>query len=132
MRRWRPLSIDRRPPRDPWPNGDLGPRAPVYLKSIILKGFKSFPERTRLEFGPGVSVVVGPNGSGKSNVTDAVLWALGEQSPLAVRGQAMQDVIFGGGRGVQARGEAEVEVVLASSDQPLPAASSSSSPGAAG
>ena len=67
----------------------------MHLKSITLKGFKSFPDRTRLEFGPGVSVVVGPNGSGKSNITDAVLWAIGEQSPLAVRGQSMQDVIFG-------------------------------------
>src|SRR5271167_3219832 len=86
------------------------------LKSLTLKGFKSFPERTRLDFGPGVSVVVGPNGSGKSNVTDAVLWAMGEQSPLAVRGQSMQDVIFGGGRGVQARNAAEVEIVLDNSD----------------
>ncbi|HEV7529461.1 MAG TPA: AAA family ATPase, partial [Solirubrobacteraceae bacterium] len=86
------------------------------LKSLTLKGFKSFPDRTRLDFGPGVSVVVGPNGSGKSNVTDAVLWAMGEQSPLAVRGQSMQDVIFGGGRGVQARSEAEVEIVLDNSD----------------
>jgi chromosome segregation protein len=86
------------------------------LKSLTLKGFKSFPDRTRLDFGPGVSVVVGPNGSGKSNVTDAVLWAMGEQSPLAVRGQSMQDVIFGGGRGVQARGAAEVEIVLDNSD----------------
>jgi chromosome segregation protein len=84
----------------------------VHLRSIILKGFKSFPDRTRLEFAPGVSVVVGPNGSGKSNITDAVLWAMGEQSPLAVRGQSMQDVIFAGAHGVQARGEAEVEVVL--------------------
>jgi chromosome segregation protein len=84
----------------------------VHLRSITLKGFKSFPDRTRLEFSPGVSVVVGPNGSGKSNITDAVLWAMGEQSPLAVRGQSMQDVIFAGAHGVQARGDAEVEVVL--------------------
>src|SRR3984885_11118270 len=86
------------------------------LKSLTLKGFKSFPDRTRLDFGPGVSVVVGPNGSGKSNVTDAVLWAMGEQSPLAVRGQSMQDVIFGGGRGGQPRSAAEVEIVLDNSD----------------
>jgi chromosome segregation protein len=86
------------------------------LKSLTLKGFKSFPDRTHLDFGPGVSVVVGPNGSGKSNVTDAVLWAMGEQSPLAVRGQSMQDVIFGGGRGVQPRSAAEVEIVLDNSD----------------
>jgi chromosome segregation protein len=91
----------------------------MHLKSLTLKGFKSFPDRTRLDFGPGVSVVVGPNGSGKSNVTDAVLWAMGEQSPLAVRGQSMQDVIFGGGRGVQARKEAEVEIVLDNSDGAL-------------
>ncbi len=86
------------------------------LKSMMLNGFKSFPDRTQLDFGPGVSVVVGPNGSGKSNVTDAVLWAMGEQSPLAIRGQSMQDVIFGGGRGVQARSAAEVEIVLDNSD----------------
>jgi chromosome segregation protein len=86
------------------------------LKSLTLNGFKSFPDRTHLDFGPGVSVVVGPNGSGKSNVTDAVLWVMGEQSPLAVRGQSMQDVIFGGGRGVQPRSAAEVEIVLDNSD----------------
>jgi chromosome segregation protein len=84
----------------------------VHLQSVTLKGFKSFPDRTKLEFAPGVSVVVGPNGSGKSNITDAVLWAMGEQSPVAVRGQSMQDVIFAGAHGVQARSEAEVEVVL--------------------
>jgi chromosome segregation protein len=88
----------------------------MHLKSLTLKGFKSFPDRTKLDFGPGVSVVVGPNGSGKSNVTDALLWAMGEQSPLAIRGQSMQDVIFGGGRGVQARSAAEVEIVLDNSD----------------
>ncbi len=88
----------------------------MHLKSLTLKGFKSFPDRTKLEFGEGVSVIVGPNGSGKSNITDAVLWAMGEQSPLAVRGQSMQDVIFGGGRGVQARSSAEVELVLDNSD----------------
>src|ERR1700722_12074831 len=86
------------------------------LKSMTLNGFKSFPDRTHLDFGPGVSVVVGPNGSGKSNVTDAVLWAMGEQSPLAIRGQSMQDVIFGGGHGIQARSAAEVEIVLDNSD----------------
>jgi chromosome segregation protein len=91
----------------------------MHLRSLTLKGFKSFPDRTRLDFGPGVSVVVGPNGSGKSNVTDAVLWAMGEQSPLAVRGQSMRDVIFGGGRGVQARTSAEVEVVIDNSDGSL-------------
>src|SRR6187551_1002375 len=88
----------------------------MHLRSISLKGFKSFPDRTRLEFTPGVSVVVGPNGSGKSNITDAVLWAMGEQSPVAVRGQSMQDVIFAGAHGVQARAEAEVEVVLDNGD----------------
>ncbi|MEO8969146.1 MAG: AAA family ATPase [Solirubrobacteraceae bacterium] len=91
----------------------------MYLKSITVKGFKSFPDRTRLEFGPGVSVIVGPNGSGKSNVTDAVLWALGEQSPVNVRGQSMQDVIFGGAPGRQAAAHAEVELVLDDSEGSL-------------
>jgi len=81
-----------------------------------MKGFKSFPQRTKLDFAPGVSVVVGPNGSGKSNITDAVLWALGEQSPLAVRGQTMKDVIFAGGHGIKGSSAAEVEVVIENGD----------------
>jgi chromosome segregation ATPase len=81
-----------------------------------MKGFKSFPERAKLEFSPGVSVIVGPNGSGKSNITDAVLWALGEQSPGAIRGASMQDVISAGGKNTGARREAQVEVVIDNSD----------------
>ncbi len=81
-----------------------------------MKGFKSFPERTNLTFNQGVSVIIGPNGSGKSNITDAVLWALGEQSPGAIRGSSMQDVISVGGKGVGARSSAEVEVVIDNSD----------------
>ena len=88
----------------------------MYLRSIELKGFKSFPERARLEFSPGVSVIVGPNGSGKSNITDAVLWALGEQSPGAIRGASMQDVISTGGKGIGQRRAAEVEVVIDNSE----------------
>jgi len=88
----------------------------MYLKSITMKGFKSFPERAKLEFSPGVSVIVGPNGSGKSNITDAVLWALGEQSPGAIRGASMQDVISAGGVGVGQRRAAEVEVVIDNSE----------------
>src|ERR1700761_2603608 len=91
----------------------------MHLSSISLKGFKSFPDRTKLSFTPGVSVIVGPNGSGKSNITDAVLWALGEQSPLAVRGQSMQDVIFAGAPGRQAARGAEVELVLDDSEGQL-------------
>ena len=91
----------------------------MHLSEITIKGFKSFPERTRLVFSPGVSVIVGPNGSGKSNITDAVLWALGEQSPLSVRGQSMRDMIFAGGAGRGPSRYAEVEVVL---ETQLPAA----------
>src|SRR5215208_6554203 len=91
----------------------------MHLRSLSMKGFKSFPSRTKLEFGTGVSVIVGPNGSGKSNITDAVLWALGEQSPLAVRGQSMKDVIFAGAHGVHGSNAAEVEVVIDNGDGQL-------------
>src|SRR5882757_9843302 len=68
----------------------------MFLRSLTLKGFKSFADATTLTYEPGVSVVVGPNGSGKSNVVDAIAWVLGAQAPSAVRSQRMDDVIFAG------------------------------------
>ena len=96
----------------------------MHLKAIRLKGFKSFPKQTVLLFEPGVGVIIGPNGSGKSNIADAVVWALGEQSPSTVRGSSMQDVIFAGSDGRRAGGSAEVELTFDNADGalPLPAA----------
>ena len=92
----------------------------MYLKALRLKGFKSFPKQTELLFEPGVGVIIGPNGSGKSNLADAVIWALGEQSPSTVRGSSMQDVIFAGSDGRRASGSAEVELTFDNSDGALP------------
>ena len=92
----------------------------MYLKSLVLKGFKSFADRSVLKLEPGMTVVVGPNGSGKSNIADAVLWVLGEQSAKQLRGQAMEDVIFAGSSARQAVGLAEVDLVLDNSDGTLP------------
>ncbi|MDZ4169356.1 MAG: chromosome segregation protein SMC [Coriobacteriia bacterium] len=92
----------------------------MHLKSLILKGFKSFADRSVLSLEPGVTTVVGPNGSGKSNISDAVLWVLGEQSAKTLRGQAMEDVIFAGSSARQAVGVAEVDLVLDNSDGTLP------------
>lgn len=92
----------------------------MHLKSLTVKGFKSFADKSALLLEPGVTVVVGPNGSGKSNISDAVMWVLGEQSAKALRGQAMEDVIFAGSSARQAVGVAEVDLVLDNSCGTLP------------
>jgi len=92
----------------------------VYLKSLNLKGFKSFAESTTLDLEPGVTVVVGPNGSGKSNVVDAIAWVLGAQAPSAVRSQKMDDVIFAGTSNRQALGRAEVALTIDNGSGLLP------------
>lgn len=92
----------------------------MYLKSLTLKGFKSFADRTVMRFEPGVAAVVGPNGSGKSNISDAVLWVLGERNAKNLRGQSMEDVIFSGSSARKPVSVAEVELLLDNSDGTLP------------
>ncbi|MDO5044190.1 MAG: chromosome segregation protein SMC [Coriobacteriia bacterium] len=92
----------------------------MYLKSLTLRGFKSFADKVSMHFEPGMTVIVGPNGSGKSNISDAMLWVLGEQSAKILRGQAMEDVIFSGSSARKAVGLAEVVIVLDNSDHTLP------------
>lgn len=91
----------------------------MHLKSLVLKGFKSFADRSVLRLGPGITAVVGPNGSGKSNISDAVLWVLGERNARHLRGQFMEDVIFSGSAARKPVSVAEVELVLDNSDGTL-------------
>jgi len=91
----------------------------MHLTALDIHGFKSFPDKTRLEFGSGITCVVGPNGSGKSNVSDAVRWVLGEQSTKQLRGSNMQDVIFSGTDKRRALGLAEVTLHLNNADRKL-------------
>ena len=84
----------------------------MFLRSLTIRGFKSFADKTKLEFTPGISVIVGPNGSGKSNIADAIAWVLGEQGPRALRGGQMTDVIFAGSPARPPLGMAEVRMVI--------------------
>lgn len=91
----------------------------MVLTSIVIQGFKSFADKTVLKFGRGITAVVGPNGSGKSNISDAVRWVLGEQSTKNLRGQSMEDVIFGGTNLRRPHGYCEVTLNIDNSDRSL-------------
>ena len=90
----------------------------MYLKSLELHGFKSFPEKTLLKFNSGATVIVGPIGSGKSNITDAMRWVLGELSSRNIRGNKMEDVIFAGSDDKKPMSFAEVSVTFDDSTEP--------------
>src|SRR5687767_13762246 len=91
-----------------------------FFKRLEIHGFKSFANKTTIEFLPGVTVVVGPNGCSISNVFDSIRWVLGEQSAKSLRGSRMGDVIFNGSGGQKALGMARVELVLNNKERTLP------------
>src|SRR6478609_11975374 len=91
----------------------------MFLKRIELTGFKSFADRTELEFVRGITAVVGPNGSGKSNISDGIRWVLGEQSAKSLRGGKMEDVIFAGSDSRKAVNYSEVSLTLNNEDHAL-------------
>ena len=92
----------------------------MYLKRLELQGFKSFADKTKLEFMPGITTVIGPNGSGKSNISDAIRWVLGEQSMKTLRGSKTEDIIFSGTQSRKSLGFAEASIVIDNSDNKLP------------
>ena len=92
----------------------------MYLKKLELQGFKSFANKTSLEFMPGITTVIGPNGSGKSNISDAIRWVLGEQSMKSLRGTKSEDIIFAGTENRKSQGFAEVSLVIDNQDAKLP------------